>query len=427
MARRAKNEGTIYKKTVIRGGKEYTYWEAQVTVGYDPGTGERLRKSYTAPTKAEVRTWMQETSLAVQKKEFFEPSNATLSEWIDIWLQDYCPKIKYQTRKHYISQCETHIKPALGAIPISELTTAQIQSFYTSLGKTGHTIKKKDPKTGRIITEQKPLAPKSIKNIHSILSRCLNTAARLKYIKFNPTSLTERPKIPKSKITPLSDEQVKIFLSSLENEKLSDLYKLVLFSGMRKSEALGLTWDSIDLSTGKIIIDKQLQRRPAKDGGYTIAPVKSDRIRDVIVSPYVISTLLHRKAEQDHDRESYQGIWSYIKDEHGKDVHLVFTKEDGTPINPKQAYLHYNKIAKSLGFDANRVHDLRHTFAVLSLENGDDYKTLQENLGHASASFTLDVYGHRSKRMQEESASRMQNFIDSIAPQKDKTDPSKNT
>lgn len=77
-------------------------------------------------------------------------------------------------------------------------------------------------------------------------------------------------------------------------------------------------------------------------------------------------------------------------------------------------YEHYKKIAARIGAPDSRVHDLRHTFAVISLQNKDDVKTVQENLGHATASFTLDVYGHVSERMRQESADRMQEYIQSV-------------
>lgn len=71
-------------------------------------------------------------------------------------------------------------------------------------------------------------------------------------------------------------------------------------------------------------------------------------------------------------------------------------------------------MAAQIGAPESRVHDLRHTFAVLSLKNGDDIKTVQGNLGHATAAFTLDVYGHVSERMKEDSAERMQGYIKGI-------------
>ena len=71
--------------------------------------------------------------------------------------------------------------------------------------------------------------------------------------------------------------------------------------------------------------------------------------------------------------------------------------------------------ADDIGTPDRCVHDLRHTYAVLSLQNGDDIKTVQGNLGHATAAFTLDVYGHVSERMKEDSAARMQAYMDGLA------------
>ncbi len=76
-------------------------------------------------------------------------------------------------------------------------------------------------------------------------------------------------------------------------------------------------------------------------------------------------------------------------------------------------YNHFKKVVNDIGLPDVRFHDLRHTFAVLSLENGDDLKTLQDNLGHATAGFTLDVYGHVSQRMHQQSADRMEQYIQS--------------
>ena len=419
MGKRANNEGTIYKKTVTKNGKDYSYWESQVTIGIDPGTGKRIRKTYTGKTQKAVKEKMQEAAIAVQKQDFFEPSKATLGEWIDTWLDQYCSHVKYQTKKSYQAQCNTHIKPALGAIPLAALSTPQIQSFYNMLSEKGHTISKTNKKTGKVESVQVPLSPKSIKNVHTTLSKCLNTAVKLKYIRFNPASQTSRPKVSKPNITPLENDEIKLFLQELESEEYADLYKVIVFTGMRKSEALGLSWNNINFKTHSIKINQQLQKRPIRDGGYTIAPVKQDRIRIIVVTQYVMDVLSARKEVQESDKKAAGSAWTDIKAPNGKSSQLVFTKKDGSPINPKAAYLHYNKIAKKLNVDAHRVHDLRHTYAVVSLQNGDDYKTIQENLGHASASFTLDIYGHVTTKMQRDSAARMESFIESIEGKND--------
>ena len=120
--RAAQGSGTIRKKTVTRNGQSYTYWEARLTVGHDPGTGKQIQKSFSGKTQKEVREKLQEAAVAVNNSDYFEPSKMTLGQWIDIWLNEYQGDKKYLTQKHYKAQCEAHIKPQLGAVKLSELT-----------------------------------------------------------------------------------------------------------------------------------------------------------------------------------------------------------------------------------------------------------------------------------------------------------------
>ena len=76
----------------------------------------------------------------------------------------------------------------------------------------------------------------------------------------------------------------------------------------------------------------------------------------------------------------------------------------------------FKKIVRELGIEKSRFHNLRHSYAVMSIKSGDQVKNVQTNLGHATASFTLDVYAHVTKQMQRESAEKMQSFIQSIRP-----------
>lgn len=413
--RRAAGTGSIYKKTVTRSGKEYTYWESQVTVGTDPGTGKQIRKTFTGKTQKEVREKMQAAAVAVQNGDFFEPSRMTIADWLDIWLKEYCGGVKYRTAKHYRAQVETHIKPALGATKLSKLTTPQIQTFYNELGRTGHTVTRKDKKTGKVTVMQEPLSTKSIKNIHCILSKSLSVAIDVGYLKDNPASRTKLPKIERKEINPLTDDQVKALMKELEAEEYGSLYKVILFTGLRESEAIGLTWDCIDFDKGVLKINKQLQKRPVKDGGYTFAPLKNDKTRMLTVPPFVIMTLKERRSQQLQQRFDAGELWQGYKTAKEQKSALVFTTALGEPLNPKVVYLHYKKLAAKIDAPDSRVHDLRHTYAVLSLQNGDDVKTVQGNLGHATAAFTLDIYGHVSEKMKEDSAARMQAYIDNMA------------
>ena len=118
-----------------------------------------------------------------------------------------------------------------------------------------------------------------------------------------------------------------------------------------------------------------------------------------------------RYTEQIMQKQCSEGVWLAWSNEEDHKKALVFTNMEGGYLIPKRVYLHFKSAAEAIGAPNARVHDLRHTYAVLSLQNGDDIKTEQENLGHASAAFTLDVYGHVSDRMKKESANRMEEYI----------------
>ena len=103
------------------------------------------------------------------------------------------------------------------------------------------------------------------------------------------------------------------------------------------------------------------------------------------------------------------------QDQKERETALVFTTADGSNLSPQTVYNHCKKVLEQIGAGDRCVHDLRHTYAVLSLQNGDDVKTVQSNLGHATAAFTLDVYGHVSERMKEDSAARMEKYMQNMA------------
>ena len=394
--RNAAGAGTIRSKTVTRDGRTYKFWEARVTIGYDPGTGKQIQKSFSGKTQREVREKMQAALVEINNQTYFEPSKMLLSQWVAIWLEEYMGDKKYGTVKHYKAQCKAHIVPKLGATKLPALTPPQIQSFYNNLQRNG-------------------LSAKSVRNIHGILTKCLSTAVSVGYLRDNPCQRVTLPKVQKTEIVPLTDEQVKAFLKEASGDEMEILLTVILFTGLRESEALGLTWDCVDFNTGTLKISKQLQKRPLRDGGFVFAPLKNDKTRTIHAAAFVMDLLHRRKREQMEHRLLAGEAWEgWTTSEEAKKA-LVFTNALGVHFTQPSVVRHYKKIAARIGAPNSRVHDLRHTFAVLSLQNGDDVKTVQDNLGHATAAFTLDVYGHASKRMKEESAARMQNYIINVS------------
>lgn len=409
--RRAKGSGTIKKRTVTRNGKPYTFWEAQITVGNDPGTGKQMRKTFTGATQKEVREKMQKAAVAVQDGDFFEPSKLTLSAWLDLWLREYSADWKYKTLEKYETVCRVHLKPALGAVKLAKLSPPQIQSFYNELGRTGKVTTKKD-KNGKTVERREPLSPKSIRLVHGVLSKALNTAVRIGYIKRNAAELCTTPKLEKKEIQPLTDAQIKEFVALCAGEDYGRIYKLILFTGLREGEALGLTWDCVDFKAGTLKIKQQLQRQGEKD---ELVPLKNSKPRYLTAPAFVMQLLTDEHTHQIEQRLAAGELWQGWQSLEEMKTGLVFLKDDGSNITAAALYQRYKHLAEMIGKPESRVHDLRHTFAVLSLQNGDNVKTVQDNLGHATAAFTLDVYGHVSEKMKEDSAARMQAYIERMA------------
>lgn len=389
----AQGAGTIRKRSDGR-------WEARFTTGFDPVTGKQVQKSIYGKTQKEVREKLTELTMEVDTGTYIEPSKMTLEQWMTIWLDEYMFDKKWSTIKHYKAQANTSIILALGRYPLSQLDPHLIQTFYNSLlrGK------------GRT----KPLSPKSIRNVHGILSKCLSTAVRLEYMRQNPAESVTLPRVTKKEIKPLTDEQVSRMVAQAGTDGFGTLFKVVVFTGLRLGEALGLTWDCVDFQKKRLTINKQLQKRPLADGGFVFAPLKNDKIRVIAPAPFVLDLLWQWQQRQKEDRLIAGGLWEGWKNEQERQASIVFTNDLGGHLHPQTVLVHFKKLAASVGAPNARVHDLRHTYAVLSLQNGDDVKTVQENLGHATAAFTLDVYGHVSERMKEASAQRMQQYIEAM-------------
>ncbi|MEA4954852.1 MAG: tyrosine-type recombinase/integrase [Pseudoflavonifractor sp.] len=334
----------------------------------------------------------------VQKKDM---SKATLSEWLNTWLEQYMLGKKYGTVKSYRAQIKTNIDPYIGHVSLCNLSIEHINYLYNLLSV-------------GIDKERQPLSAKSVRNVHGILHEALAVAFELGYIEKNPSDcrhLIQLPQVVKAEIRPLTDSQIKLFLRKVNTDVLANYFKLVLFTGLRESEAMGLTWDCIDFTQNTIRVEKQLQKRPISDGGYVFVPLKNNRTRTIVAAPALMQVLRAERLKQAEARLCAGVDWKGWTDEQYRRSALVFTTESGAHLTQSTIRRHYKRLVEEMGLPKCRVHDLRHTFAVLSLQNGDDIKTVQENLGHATAAFTLDVYGHVSDRMKAASAARMQQYI----------------
>ena len=393
----ASGMGTIRKKTVCKGDKEYEYWEARYTVGFDPGTGKQVQKSVSGKTQKEVAQKLKELTAALDAGTYIAPSKVTVGQWLDVWQEDYLVNVRPSTVTSYEATIRNHIKPRIGAIRLEALTTHDIQEFYNSL---------RSPSENR-----KALSAKTIKNIHGILHHALQQAMLNNYIRTNPSNSCVIPRATKKKIKPLNEYQIADFLKAIKGHKYESMFLVALFTGIRQGEVCGLQWGCVDFDDGTILIDKQLQSLRATTRGdsekYSLVPTKNGKERTITAAPYVMELLWKTKQRQNANRK----LWGNAFQEND----LVFTDELGNRITPQALYRAFKIIVTESGMPMVRFHDLRHSYAVISLKSGDDVKTVQENLGHATAAFTLDTYGHVTEKMKKDSANRMEAFIKSVS------------
>lgn len=380
--------GNIRKKTVIRNGKEYTFWEARYTEGFDPGTGKQVQRSISGKTQKEVRQKLQAATSAIAAGSYVAPCKMTLGEWLEIWKKEYLGSVKPLTVKDYYNQIDNHIKPAMGAVRLDSLETHMIQRFYNTL----------TDKAG------KPLSPKTVKNIHGVLHKALQQAIANGYISQNPAAACILPKIQKPEIKPLEPDEIALFLKEANKDSYSNLFTVAIFTGMRQGELLGLSWENVDFKNGVIYVKQQLQ---CKDGEYFFCTPKSGKGRTIAPASVVMDALHQQWRDQRMASMEAGEAWSNPNN-------LVFTDSLGKNLVRRTVVKHFKSVAQRVGIPGARFHDLRHSFAVTSLQAGDDIKTVQANLGHATAAFTLDVYGHVSEKMRRDSATRMQLFYESI-------------
>ena len=392
--RAANGNGSIRKRTVTRNGKSYTYWEGRVTVDIDSITGKQVQRTITGKSQKEVSQKMREIAVEVDQKTYKAPCKLTVGEWLDIWKAEYTGDVKPSTAYLYGRNIDQYIIPYLGAVKLEKLTPLQVQEFYNRLLKPDK-------------EEARPLSAKTVRNVHGVLHKALEQAVQVGYIRSNPASACKPPRAAKAEIRPLDADQVSAFLKSLQGHPHEYLYQVTMFTGLRQGEVLGLTWDCLDMERGTLLVKQQLRREQKKGGKYYFSLTKNNKIRVLTLAPSVVRLFRLQKIRQNGMRAKAGELW--------QETNLIFTNEMGDRLSYRTVYDCFKRVMVKIGAPSTRFHDLRHTYAVMAIQSGDDIKTVQENLGHATAAFTLDVYGHVTAQMKQASADRMEKFIQSVS------------
>lgn len=380
----AKGGGTIRQRPDGR-------WEARVVVGIDHGTGKPIRRSLYADTQKEARQKLTAVLRDLDNGTYQAPNKITVSQWLSEWLDTFCAnKVKPLTYQSYAGIIKNHIVPAIGAVELQAVKGIHIQRLYNSMTAAG-------------------LSGKTVKNVSAVLHKAFSVALKQGIISANPCDGAELPKAERHEISPLTDREIPLFLSAIDTSPMRNAYALCLFAGLREGECLGLSWSQVDFQRGRITVSQQLQREKVKGGKYYIAPsTKSGKPRTIEPPPIAFEYLRAERVRQLENRLKAGQLWHNPDD-------LVFTDEAGGHYAIHTFYKRFKKIAADIGRPDARPHDLRHTAATVAIASGADVKSVQDMLGHATASFTLNVYAHTSEQMMKDTAERMQSYYENLA------------
>jgi integrase len=302
-----------------------------------------------------------------------------------VWLPALRVKqLRASTLESYRRNLEVHVLPRLGSRPLSSISTPELDRLYSQLLSVGG--------------ERGPLAPRTVRYIHTILLGVFGHAVRKGHLAVNPCTRADVPSPRACRSREMSTwtaAQLQRFLTSLTGDPFRAPLFLLATTGMRRGEALGLRWTDLRLDDGQLDIRRSLGTVANE---LVVGEPKTDKgRRTVSLDPPTVQVLREHRAEQLRQRLLLGPAFV--------DEGWVFCQPDGKPLHPTRFQRVFHRRTAAAGVPRIRLHDLRHTWATLALQAGVNPKIVQERIGHASVAITLDLYTHVD-RAQHDAAAR---------------------
>ncbi|MCI1958124.1 MAG: site-specific integrase [Clostridia bacterium] len=366
MTRRGSNEGSIRKRNDGR-------YEVRITTGINYETGKPNRASFYAKNKEEAKNILQTQIYKTRVLKINDTGTVTLGQWLKEWLEVYMKNtLKQSTFISYRGYIKNHFA-VISNIKLKDLTAKIIQELYN------HKFK------------EEKLSPKTIKNMNNCLHKALSQAQKEGFIFTNPCDAVNTPRSEYKEIEVLSLEEQKKLIRESYNYRYGVFVRLVLSTGLRIGELLGLQWQDINFDSCCIFVKRTLNRLNTYSGETKTeivlgVPKSKNSIRMIPLSSGALNDLKKWTEVQNKDKETASE--AYINSG------FVVTNELGNYIEPRTFRDYYRNMLKNAGLKSFTFHALRHTFATRAMERGMDSKTLSVIMGHFSVSFTLDTYAH---------------------------------
>jgi len=369
-------------------------WTIVYDLPTDTITGKRRQKSQTVKgTKRDAERALREILLSLEQGEYIKPNKLTLGEWLDQWCESFVVmNTTLRTYVSYRSIIDRHLKPGLGSIALSRLEPQQIQTYYADKLAKGR------------VDGKGSLSNRSVLYHHRILSKALDQAVKMGLVVRNVAKLITPPRVARAKINVLDADEASRLLDIASNTMYYPIFAMLLYTGLRRGEAIALRWKNIDLLRLELHVVESAYR--IRKEFIIKEPKTLHSKRAVSLSQSLATLLLEYREDQELMRKQ---MGNPLTDED-----FVFSWPDGRPLDPDVVTQAFHRIAGKAGLKNIRLHDLRHTHATLMLKAGVHPKVVSERLGHANIGITLDTYSHVLPGLQEAAAERFDRIFEEV-------------
>ena len=342
--RRASGEGSVYR--IEKKG----LWAAQITL--PDGT----RKVKTSKQQSVVREWLLTSRNDLRQGMLVKNDSMTVSAFMAHHMEAVGKHtLRPRTQEIQESLVRLHINPALGKIKLKDLRPNQVQAFYSQKMSFG-------------------LSKRTVQLLHVTLRTALKQAVRWGLVARNVTDMVQAPRPEKKAPVFFTKEQLNTFLEGVKGHKWEVIFTLLVYGGFREGEVLGIHAEDCDMVNRVINVRHTVQSLKT---GLILGEPKTKTSKRAVTLP----------------KAAYDKLKAHL-DQLNRSQGLIFTTGTGTPIAPRNFVREFKKCLLSAGLPDIRVHDLRHSHASLLLASGVNPKLVQERLGHASVSLTLNLYSH---------------------------------
>lgn len=379
MGKRANGEGNVYQRA-------NGTWEARLSY-VDPETGRQQRVSFYAKTAKAVRADLKKARDRVDAGAPVKDASTTAADWLCHWRATTLAVSdrKESTRSLYSTLSRQHLEPApFGVIPLDKLRPSDVEALILRLrAKTKPGPKDADGNSGDPV---RALSDSTIRSTYTVLRSALDGAVRDGLLARNPAAQVRRPGVERTEAHHLDADEVTAVLRAAETSRYYPALVLIAATGLRKGEALALSWDAVDLDAGTLRVAATISRI---GGRLLITEPKTARSRRTVpLNSAVVAMLRRHRTAQTAERLRSANQW--------QNSGLVFTTELGGPVDPRNLLRVIEVASRAASVVGVGVHTLRHSAAVAWLESGVHIKAVADLLGHSSIAITGDVYGHTS-------------------------------